>query len=115
MKIEDATTRAALARTADREPSDAIGYAIILGSAVSLNADPTRVPAWIVALEQILANGSAGARYDACQTLMRRYQPAALPKFAPLLDHPEGDVRIGAAWAILHVTGAKRPPAVSAP
>lgn len=115
LKIDDAATRAALTRTADREPSDAIGYAIILGSAVSLNADPARVPAWIAALEQILANGSAGARYDACQTLMRRYQPADLAKLAPLLDHPEGDVRIGAAWAILHVTGAKRTPAFNAP
>ena len=34
---------------------------------------------------------------------MRRYAIADALKLAPLLDHAEGDARIGAAWAILHV------------
>jgi HEAT repeat protein len=104
LKINDAAMRAAVARTAGREPSDAIGYAIILGAAVALDADPARTSAWVAALEHILAHGTPGARYDACQTLMRRYTTADLEKLAPLLDHPEGDARIGAAWAIQHVT-----------
>lgn len=105
LKIDDAATRAAVARTAAREPATAVGYTIILGAAVQLNADPARVPAWVAILEKTAAEGPAGARYDACQTLMRRYRPADLARLAPLLDHPEGDARIGAAWAILHVTG----------
>jgi hypothetical protein len=35
---------------------------------------------------------------------MRRYRASDLPRLAPLLDHPDGDARIGAAWAILHVS-----------
>lgn len=105
LKIDDANSRAAVARTASREPPSAIGYTIILGAAVTLNADPKQTNAWVATLEQILADGNAGARYDACQTLMQRYTVADLPKLVPLLDHPEGDPRIGAAWAILHVTG----------
>lgn len=115
LNINDATTRAAVARTAGREPPTAIGYAIVLGAAVSLDADPARTPAWVAALEQIIANGSTGARYDACQTLMRRYTAADLARLAPLLDHPDGDARIGAAWAILHVTRRAKSPAPAAP
>jgi len=109
LNINDATTRAAMARTAGREPSASIGYAIVLGAAVTLDADPARTPGWVAALEQIIANGSTGARYDACQILMRRYTTADLARLAPLLDHPDGDARIGAAWAILHVSRAKSP------
>lgn len=109
LHVDDPATRAAIARTAEREPSTSKGHAIILGAAVTLEADPARTPAWITALEQILANGAPGARYDACQTLMGRYPVADLTRFTPLLDHPDGDARIGAAWAILHVSarGAK--------
>jgi hypothetical protein len=104
LTITDPATRAAIARTAARESPTAIGYTIILGAAVTLDADPTRTNEWIAKLEEISGNGTAGARYDACQTLMRRYTTTDVVKLAPLLDHAEGDVRIGAAWAILHVT-----------
>ncbi len=113
LNINDSATRAAVARTAERELSTAIGYTIILGAAVTLDADPARTPARVTALEQIVASGATGARYDACQTLMRRYTVADLPKLAPLLDHYEGDARIGAAWAILHVTARAQTPAPS--
>ena len=113
LNINDANTRAALALAARREASTAVGYTIILGAAVTLDADPTRSPGWVATLEQIASAGSAGQRYDACQTLMRRYTVADLPKLTPLLDHPDGDARIGAAWAILHVTGKLTTPAVS--
>lgn len=105
---------AALAAAADRESPTAPGYAYVLGSAVALDAAPARVPAWIAALEQVLAHGSVGARYDVCQTFMRRYGPADLPRLAPLLDRAEGDLRIGAAWAILHVLKAHSAPAAPA-
>ena len=116
LKLTDPVTRAQVARTAGDEPPTAVGYTIILGAAVTLDADPKRTPEWVATLEQTLVSGTAGARYDACQTLMRRYTVADLPKLVPSLDHPEGDARIGAAWAILHVanktkTAGSRPPA----
>jgi hypothetical protein len=104
LMITDAPTRAALGGTARAEPPTAIGYTIILGSAVTLAADPAQTAHWIAILEKTLAEGNAGARYDACQTLMRRATAVDFPKFAPLLDQAEGDARIGGAWAILHVT-----------
>jgi hypothetical protein len=108
LNVNDAATRRAIARAAGRESPMAIGYVYVLGAAVSLDADPARTPAWVAVLEEIISNGSAGARYDACQTLMRRYSVGELSRLAPLLDHPDGDTRIGAAWAILHVTGRSK-------
>ena len=108
LKINDPATRAALDRTAEREPADAIGYTIITGAAVALDANSARTPARVATLEQILAHGAAGARYHASQTLMRRYTIADFPKLAPLLDHPEGDARIGAAWAMLHIAASTK-------
>ncbi len=108
LNVTDAATRAALARTARDEPPTAIGHTIILCAAVALAADPSHTASWVAALEKIAAGGTAGARYHACQTLMLRASPTDLPKFAALLDHPEGDARIGGAWAILHAArGAK--------
>jgi hypothetical protein len=108
LKINDADTRAALDRTADREPVDAVGYTIIQCAAVALDANPARTPARVAILEKVLATGAAGARYHASQTLMRRYTSADFPKLAPLLDDAEGDARIGAAWAILHINASAK-------
>ena len=113
LNLTDAATRTAVARTAVRESPTTIGFTIILGAAVALEADPKRTPRWVATLEQILESGAAGARYDACQTLMRRYTIADLPKLKPLLDHADGDARIGAAWAILEVTARSRTSAPS--
>jgi HEAT repeat protein len=108
LKIDDAATRGALDRTGEREPVDAIGYTIIHCAAVALDANPARTPARVAILEKILATGAAGARYHASQTLMRRYTTADFQKLAPLLDHAEGDARIGAAWAILHINASAK-------
>ena len=114
LRISDPATRTAVARTAGREPSTEIGYPIIIGAAVALEADPARTAAWVAVLREIVAGGAAGARYDACQTLMRRETSTDPAPFAALLDSPEGDTRIGAAWAILHIAGRAKP-ASSAP
>lgn len=108
LKISNAATRATLDRTAEREPADAVGYTIIQCAAVALDANPVRTPARVAILENLLATGAAGARYHASQTLMRRYTTADFPKLAPLLDHAEGDARIGAAWAILHINASAK-------
>jgi HEAT repeat protein len=107
LKINDPATRRALDRTAEREPKDAVGYAIVICAAVGLDANPAQTPARIAILEHILANDSAGARYQTSQTLMQRYTAADFPKLVPLLDHAEGDARIGAAWAILHISSKR--------
>ena len=80
LKRNDATTRAALARTAEREPPTSIAYTAVLGAAVALDANPARTPLWLAELERIVAEGATGARYDACQTLRRRYTTADLCK-----------------------------------
>jgi HEAT repeat protein len=103
LNITDAGARRALARAAEREPPAAAGYANVLSAAVKLEADPNLMRGWITALEEVVASGSTGARYQACQALMLRYTPEDLHRLVPLLDHPDGDARIGAAWAILHV------------
>jgi HEAT repeat protein len=108
LNIKDSDTLAALDRTAEREPADAVGYPIIHCAAVALDANPVRTPARLAILEKVLATGTAGARYHASQTLMRRYTAADFPKLAPLLDHAEGDARIGAAWAILHINASAK-------
>lgn len=110
LKIADPAARAAVARAAQREPRDSVGYTIVLGSALTLNPTDPHASEWVTALETIVASGAAGDRYQACMALMRRYRPADLARLAPLLDHVEGDVRIGAALAILHVARHGRIP-----
>lgn len=98
------TIRDAVARTSQTEPSDATSYAYVVAAALTLNPDHDRAPEWQAALEQILEHGEPHARYEAAQALMLRYDPEDLPRVVPLLEHPHGDVRLGAAWTILHVS-----------
>jgi hypothetical protein len=106
-QIRDATTLAALARAADTEPRDAIGYAIILSAAFALNANATKDTTWRAALDDVLANGTAGERYQVCLLLIPRFTETDLPRLTTLLDHENGDVRVGAATAVLAVLDRK--------
>jgi hypothetical protein len=92
-----------LAKAADGERADMIDYTTLLGAALVLDADPAHVATWQARLERVLETGSADARSDACQSLMRRYTAADLHRIEPLLDHPEAEARIGAARAVLYV------------
>lgn len=102
-KLRDASTLSALARAADSEPSDAIGRAIIVAAALALDANPSRAATWRSAIDAILERGSAGDRYQACLLLREKFSATDLPMLTPLVDHENGDVRVGAAAAILAV------------
>lgn len=93
----------ALARAANAEPFDTDAYPYLLSAALLLNADPQYSAAWQAKLENVLATGETWARYEASQSLMPRYALADLPRLMPLLENPESDTRIGAAWSILYV------------
>ncbi|MDB6169563.1 MAG: hypothetical protein JWM88_2427 [Verrucomicrobia bacterium] len=98
----------ALAQAADAEAADTDALPYMLGAALALNADPLRAGAWQARLEKILAAGETSARYEACQTLMVRYGIADLPRFQPLLEDPESDTRVGAAWSVLFIEARSR-------
>ncbi len=103
LHTSDAALRRTLARAASVELADSPAYAYLLSAALSLDADPTQMDSWRAKLEQVLATGSPAARFEACQTLMNRFNAVDLPKLAPLLNATEPDTRVAAAWTILHV------------
>ncbi|MCX6955085.1 MAG: hypothetical protein NTV51_23270 [Verrucomicrobia bacterium] len=91
---------AALARAAEAEPADTLSYPYVVSAAYALRAEPARTADWQAKLDTVLEKGKAGGRYEACQALLLHVGADQLPRFAALLRSPEGDVRIGAAWAI---------------
>lgn len=95
--------RRELARAADVEPASTVASPYLVSAALWLDVDAGRRAAWRARLEQHLMTGPAGVRLEACQTLMRIYAPRDLSRVVALLEHPEGDVRLGAAWMILAV------------
>jgi len=108
LHASDAAQRRTLAGAADTEPADSPAQAYLLSAALSLDAAPARTAAWQAKLEKVLMTGTAAARFEACQTLMHRFNLADVSRLAPLLDEAEPDTRVGAAWAILHVLARRR-------
>lgn len=98
----------ALARAADAEQDGTISSPFILSAAVAADANPGRAAAWQGKLRQLLENGSADARFEACQGLMASFTPSDLPRLRALLDDPQSDTRIGAACGILHLEAHRR-------
>ena len=92
-----------LAQAADAEKADTDASAYLLSAAFALNANPARRSAWRSALEQVLANGSMDARFEACNGLVQQATLASLAPYVPLLDDPGADTRVGAAMTILYV------------
>jgi hypothetical protein len=90
-----------LARAAGTEPPWTPAYPFLLSAAVLLDADPARSPGWRTALEHLPAGSSADARFEASQALMPSATPATLPRIARLLDDPDANIRVGAAWTLL--------------
>jgi hypothetical protein len=108
LHASDAALRRALALAADIEPEDSPAYAYVLSAALSLDARPARSAAWLAKLDHVLATGTAAARFEACQTLMRRLGKSDVPRFVPLLADADPDTRVGAAWSVLHLLGRRR-------
>lgn len=100
----DEPTLAALAQAADREPADSPALVYIVGAAYITRADPERFTAWRDILEGYVTHGTATETYHALQALMYYYHLPDHDRMLALLQHPEGDVRIGAAWTLLFVS-----------
>lgn len=101
LEVTDSAVLAELSRAADAEPPGTDIHAFLVSAALRLDADRARSAAWQRQLVEIVANGSATSRYEASQALAHRYPVANSSLLSALLEHPEGDVRIGAALIIL--------------
>jgi solute:Na+ symporter, SSS family len=97
------TALAALASAAESEPSTTEAYPFLLDSAVLLNAKPERATVWRAELERLFMAGSPEARLESCQALMPVYLVGDLPRLEPMLESPDSDTRVAAAWTILYV------------
>jgi SSS family solute:Na+ symporter len=91
-----------LANAADAEPPGTPAEPFLDSAALALNADPARAPVWQARLERLAVGSSADARYEASQALMPSCTAATLPLIAGLLDDPDANTRVGAAWTILY-------------
>lgn len=103
LRPTDATVLGQLAAVVEAEPADSQAYPYLVSAALASNASPARIAAWKAAAAKILAEGVTGARYEICQTLALRGEPVEAALVTPLLEHKDGDARIGAAWLLLSV------------
>ena len=106
IKPDDPEVRQALAHAAGSEPPETMAYPFVLGAALLLGADPAQAAGWRATLEKLATTSAAGARYEADQVLMQVRPAPDEALFRPGLDGT-GDVRIGAAWAILALAGRR--------
>ena len=95
--------REKLARAADREPADTVAHPNLAGAALLLDVDPARAAAWLASVERALEAGPQNVRLAMCYTLLKVYGSADLPRLTKFFDDPEGDTRIGTAWATLEI------------
>ena len=105
LRPSDPAVLTALARSADREPPGTAAYPYLLSTALGLQADPAREDVWQPDFDRVLPTLSAEALYDAFHALLPRRTPADIPRVAPLLQAPESDKRVAAAWTILDIVG----------
>jgi HEAT repeat protein len=93
LKTEHPAAGAALSAALAAEPSDSPARCM-LRSAVGGDA-----------LRQVIddAGASPGGRYLAAVFLSDSGEPRDYPSLARLLEHPDGDVRVGAAYAMLKI------------
>jgi SSS family solute:Na+ symporter len=105
---ESPDIRTALRRTLATEPEDSIAYPYVLSATTLLENDADRRRELLNRLEHLAFNGSPGARFEACQTLMQIWSPADATRLAALLEFDRTDSLVGGAWAILHLTSPHR-------
>ncbi len=103
LRETDPAALRALAQAAEAETPGTPPYPYLMSAAFALNADPARRAEWRAALEQILAQGTTDARFEACQGLLKNATLADLPRYGPLLREPAHDAQVGAALTILYV------------
>jgi len=102
LRPDDPALLRRLARAADNEPPGSVAYPFLVSAALSLNADPEQASFWQAKLERLAVGSSADARFEASQALMPYCTVSTLPLIAGLLDDPDNNTRVGAAWTILY-------------
>jgi hypothetical protein len=95
--------RAALADAADRATEANLSTAIVVSAACLVEPDHPHRGAWLQTLKRCAASTDATQRYHALQGLMKSYDEGKLPVLVAMLDDPQPDIRIGAAWSILDI------------
>lgn len=103
LRTSDPTTLRLLVQAADAEAPGTDAQAYLLSAAFALVADSSRMPVWRASLEQVLAHGSMGARWEAANGMLAHSTSTSLSHYLPLLNNPGADTRIGAAMTILYV------------
>jgi hypothetical protein len=106
LRPESAAHRSAVLAAFEREPHDTIAYPYLLCTALDLQLDPAKVPAWSKALRTIAATAAPKVRFEALQVLAEHYGPEDFGSLIPHLDDPDGDVRAGVALALLGIAGS---------
>jgi len=86
------------------EPADTMAHTYLVNTALLLKLEPNRTPEWRQRLEKAFSAGPANVRLETSLSLMRLYTVVDLPRIAAMLNDPEGDSRIAAAWIILFVS-----------
>lgn len=104
-KLTGADAGGALARAWAGEPPDSPAYAYVLCAMATLGDDPAKQRECLDRLGNLIAPGvNAAGQYEACLTLMQLWPAENAGKFGHLLDSPDADTRVGAAWAVLHLS-----------
>lgn len=90
-----------LANVAQKEPPDSTAFAYLLSATLVLNPDSPLLDVWLLAAARVRDTGTAAARFEICQALLVHLSRMTPADFLPLLEHPDADSRIGAAWVII--------------
>jgi hypothetical protein len=108
-RLSGAGAPAALARAWADEKADSVAYPYLLCAMATLAEDPAVRRSCLEQLAQFATDPTRpSGRYEACLTLMSLLPAAEAAKLAPVLQSPDADTRIGAAWAILQLTQSVR-------
>ncbi len=101
LKPTDPAILAALADAANAAKEVNLVNTVVVSNAHFLNASPADMPKWRAFLESSIATNDPLLIFHSVQGIMPYYQPADIPNYVPLLDHPAPDARTSAAWVIL--------------
>jgi HEAT repeat protein len=100
-----------LVAAAGAEPGSGAARPFLLSAALTLDADPRRSASWRSELANLPPGGSTDARFEAAQALMSPGDQDNLARATLLLDDPDANTQVGAAWTILEYlrSGARSP------
>jgi hypothetical protein len=101
LRPESAELRAAMLHAVENEPHDTIAYPYLLCTALDLQLDARKAAMWREALRAIAATAAPKVTFEILQAVAAHTRPSDGVSLIPYLDDADGDVRIGAAFAVL--------------